>query len=674
MNEPRCKPELLCPAGSLDALRAAVTEGANAVYMGSTAFNARMHAKNFTADELRDGISFAHAHGARVYLTLNTLIYDKELDEALRTAEQAYLSGADALILADLGAADLIRRRIPIDLHASTQISGHNADAARRLAEAGFCRMVCAREMSRDELAALCADSPIEIEAFVHGALCVCHSGQCLFSSLVGGRSGNRGECAQPCRLPFAVGRSTAYPLSLKDMSLAAHLPELARMGVASLKIEGRMKSPDYVRQVTRIFRRLLDEERGASAEEMNRLTAVFSRSGLTDGYFTGTITNAMLGVRSEADKERSRSEAERQAESGTERKLPLSLHLSLRRGQPITLTLADKTHSVTVTGEIPADAITAPLNEDTLRRSIAKLGNTPYEAAEIILDADEGLMLPVSALNALRRRGIEALLSPAVPRSESELRPLTQADTQPPKFPAVPCRSAVFFRAERMPSEAREFFDRIYLPLSQYEGQTDGVLLPAVIFPTERETVKKALLLARSLGATHALFGNAGHLSLVREAGLIPHGDFRLNVTNRVAARYWQEAGITDLILSPELTLPRLRDIGGGAVVYGRIPLMVTEKCVGRAVADCKSCREDRVVLTDRRGVRFPVLREEPHRSLIVNSVPVYMADKQTELDRFGIVHRHFLFTTETKEEIVAVLRSYRTGKPAVGEIRRIK
>ena len=406
----------------------------------------------------------------------------------------------------------------------------------------------------------------------------------------------------------------------------------------------------------------------------MRLLAAVFSRGGLTDGYFTGKITNAMLGIRSEADKERTRSEAERCADSGTERKLPLFLHLSLRRGRPITLTLSDRTHSVTVTGDVPAEARTAPLTEDALRRSISKLGGTPYEAAGVTVEADEGLMLPVSALNALRRRGIEALSAPAFSRSESDLLPLAPTDADAPKFPSPSCRSAVFWQADRMPDEAKSFFDRIYLPLSQYSGQTDGVLLPAVILPTEREAVAEALKAAARQGAKHALFGNVGHLSLVTEAGLVPHGDFRLNITNRLAAAYWQAAGIADLVLSPELTLPRLRDIGGGAIVYGRIPLMITEKCVGRAVADCKACAENRVVLTDRRGVRFPVLREEPHRSIIFNSVPVYMADKQAELDRFGIVHRHFLFTAETREEIRAVLRAYRTGVSAQGEIRRLK
>ncbi|MBQ8344649.1 MAG: U32 family peptidase [Clostridia bacterium] len=257
----RQMPELLCPAGSFAALEAAIEGGADAVYMGGTLFNARIHAKNFTPQELERGIALTHSYGVKVYIAANTLIYDREIEDFLRAAEEAYLAGADALIVADVGCAAAVHRRLPIELHASTQLSGHNAEAARRLAACGFSRMVCAREMSREDLAAFTAASPIEAEVFVHGALCVCHSGQCLFSSLVGGRSGNRGECAQPCRLPYGLKNGKrGFPLSLRDLSLAEHLPELARMGVASLKIEGRMKSPEYVRDVAAVFRRLLDE------------------------------------------------------------------------------------------------------------------------------------------------------------------------------------------------------------------------------------------------------------------------------------------------------------------------------------------------------------------------------------------------------------------------------
>ena len=671
MKQTKHKPELLCPAGSPQALEAALEGGADAIYLGGAAFNARMGAKNFTPEELRRGIDLAHAYGAKVYLTANTLIFDKELDDMLRAAEDAYLAGADALIVADLGAARLIRQRIPIDLHASTQLSGHNSDAARHLAEQGFTRMVCAREMSAEELRAFVKTSPIEAEVFVHGALCVCHSGQCLFSSLVGGRSGNRGECAQPCRLPFSVGRGAGYPLSLKDLSLARHIPALCDMGIASFKIEGRMKSPEYVREVARLWRRLIDEGRGADDRDMAELAAVFSRGGFTDGYYTGRIDHHMLGVRSEEDKRQSKTLLPFR---GLTRKLPLELTVTLKKDLPsrLCLRLWDG-RSVTVTGAVPEVARTAPLDAEAVRRSFAKLGNTPYTASRITVELEDGLMLPVSAMNALRRAGIEALAANRPLRSEADLRA-----AEPPSLRSSRQRgdTAVFYRPEEIPEEAYSCFDILYTPLETYDGRTNGVLLPSVIYDSQREEIARRLTRARELGARHVLLGNGGHLALARQSGLTLHGDLRLNVTNRVAALHWEEEGLTDVILSPELTLPRARDIGGAGrvIVYGRIPLMVTEKCVGREIADCRACGEDRVVLTDRRGVRFPVLREWPHRSLILNSVPVYMADRAADLERNRLTLRHFLFTVESKREISAILRAYRQGTPPRGEVRRIK
>lgn len=299
------KPEILSPAGSFEVLKAAVYAGADAVYIGGTQFNARMNAKNFDRASIKDSLDFCHSRGVKLYVTLNTLIYDRQIKEALEFAGFLYNCGVDALIVADLGFAKLIRELYPeLRLHASTQCSGHNVNAAKFLAEMGFSRMVCARELSKENIEKLVGGSPIEIEAFVHGALCVSQSGQCLMSSIIGGRSGNRGECAQPCRLPYN-GR---YPLSLKDNCLAAHVTELIKMGVSALKIEGRMKSPDYVYSAVSLYRKLVDEERNATAQEINELMAVFSRQGFTDGYFTNRIDEKMLGIRTGSDKDATRT------------------------------------------------------------------------------------------------------------------------------------------------------------------------------------------------------------------------------------------------------------------------------------------------------------------------------------------------------------------------------
>ena len=671
------QPELLCPAGSYAALEAAIEGGADAIYLGGTLFNARIHAKNFTPEELRRGIDLAHAFGVKIYLAANTLIYDRETDLFLRAAEEAYLSGADALILADIGCAEAIRRRIPMELHASTQLSGHNVSAARLLEKAGFSRMVCAREMSETDLRSFCRESPIEAEVFVHGALCVCHSGQCLFSSLVGGRSGNRGECAQPCRLPYTLANGKqGYPMSLKDLSLASHLPALCEMGVASLKIEGRMKSPEYVRDVAQVFRRLLDEHRAADGQELAYLASIFSRDGFTDGYFKGKLDRSMFGIRSEADKALSR---ESKPFSGLTKKQPITLSARIQKNCPAELTVALGSVSFTAQGELPQEARTAPLTEETVRRQLTRLGATPFEASHMSLTLEEGLMLPISALNALRRAAIEGLETARKEQAAPARTPSDFLAATPliPKGKRSVSRSAVFFLADRIPKEAYSFFDLLYVPLEQYVGQTDGVLLPPVIYDSEREGVAQALARAKELGAKHVLVGNLGHLPLAEECGLVPHGDFRLNLCNNQSVAVAEALGFEDVILSPELTLPRIRDIGGAsaAIVYGRIPLMVTETCLVKATSGCETCGKNMGELMDRKGIRFPVLRLPPHRNLILNSVPVYMADRSEELRRASVTVEHFLFTTETEQEILRILRAYETGLPPKDQnVRRIR
>ena len=666
-------PELLAPAGSIDALYAAIEGGADAVYLGGVAFNARINAKNFTHDELKLGIDKAHSYGVKVYIAANTLIYDRELDDYLRAAEDAYLCGADALIVADTGAARLIRSRIPIELHASTQLSGHNADAALRLANAGFSRMVLARETKREDIRAFIEKSPIEAEVFVHGALCVCHSGQCLFSSAVGGRSGNRGECAQPCRLPYRTPQGKSdYPLSLTDLSLARHIPELCEMGVASFKIEGRMKSPEYVRDVVSIWRRLMDEGRGADDRDMRELAAIFSRGGLTDGSYVGKIGSKMLGIRSDADKEQSRKLA---TFEGITRKLPVTLEAKILRGQPISLKATSGGRVSLAEGIIPEEARTAPIDKERALQSLTKLGGTAFCLENATIELDEGLMLPISALNALRRQAIEGLL-PQSNRAESDF--IEGNRPEKPKKSRQKQRVALFFDPKNIPDEAKEFFDLIYLPLEHYNGEVAGVMLPPVIFDSERKEIEAMLKRAKELGAEHILVGNIGHIDLAKNSGMTLHGDFRLNTTNNYVAGYYESLGFEDIILSPELTLPRIRDIGGNslAVVYGRLPLMVTEKCVGKEIADCKTCTEGKALLTDRKGMSFPVLQGFNHRSLILNSVPFYMADRRDELTRSGIKGEYFIFTTEGKPEVARIIEAYKKGLPPkdARAVKRIK
>lgn len=649
----------------MGALDAAIEGGADAVYLGGTAMNARIHAGNFSPDALREAVRKAHAYGIKVYLTLNTLVTDRELPQFLEAAWDASVAGVDALIVADVGGATAIRRAIPsMELHASTQMSGHNSAMAKKLQGLGFSRMVAAREISKENLVRLLRESPIETELFVHGALCVCHSGQCLFSSAVGGRSGNRGDCAQPCRLPY----NGAYPLSLKDLSLAEHIPELISLGVASLKIEGRMKAPEYVRDVTSVFRRLLDENRPADAKEMRSLAETFSRGGFTDGYYTEKIDRSMLGVRSEADKQNTRGVL---SFAGLAKKVDVALSVSIRGEQPARLTLKTGDRCVTVTGDVPQVARTTPLSREDVLRSLSRMGGTPYRVADATADVEEGLMLPVSRLNDLRRRAIDALDAAAMPAARERF----PIEWRGPDEARESCRSARFDCRKQITAKALDFFDRIYLPLFRFESPANGVVLPPVIFDGEMEIVRERLFEAKQKGARWALVGNLGHLDSVRDAGLEPIGDYRLNITNRESAALFLDLGLRNAVLSPELTLPQLRDIGGdtAAIVYGRLPLMTLERCVSKGLVGCEACREGKAALKDRRGVVFPVLREWEHRNVVYNSLPTCMSDRLDVLSDNRITSWHFLFSTETWEEVNHVIDAFRKGIPIGGQVRRI-
>ena len=660
-------PELLAPAGSFTALEAAIDAGADAVYFAGENFGARAFAKNFTRDEIVEAAKLCRAYGVKSYITLNTLIYDREMREVLEYAAFLENAGIDALIIADMGAASMIHRYIPtMRLHGSTQFSGHNADAARFLAENGFERMVAARELSKEDLTALCKASPIEIETFVHGALCVCHSGQCLFSSMIGGRSGNRGMCAQPCRLPDKSGK---YPLSLKDLSMATRIPELLSTGAASLKIEGRMKSPEYVHGVTGIYRRLLDERRNASREESEALAEIFSRDGFTTGYFDKKINISMLGTRSEDARQKSR---ELSPFAGLQRKLPITMEATLRRGERFSLTVRGDKGEVSALGGIPEDARNAPLDRAALEKNLLKLGATAYSCTDLAVDMDEGLILRVSEINALRREAIETYAALGE-RAHTVTEPVFARPTEK-SDPKV--RTALVYRAKNLPSEDAfyKYFDVVFLPLAEFlqcrDIRVKGVALPGAIFESEVEKIAADLARARELGASHVLCGNYGHLPLAKESGMHIHGDFRLNITNQAAADLALANGFESLVLSPELTQAQSRDIGGSVrnIVYGRLPIMLLEKCAATDLSGCKACAADRAELIDRRGKHFPILREEPHRNILFNSVPTYAADRPP---RGG---QHFLFTTETVEEMLAVLDAYEKRLPPEYDIRRIK
>ena len=428
------------------------------------------------------------------------------------------------------------------------------------------------------------------------------------------------------------------------------------------------MKAPEYVRDTARIWRRLLDERRAATPDEMRELASIFSRGGFTDGYYKEKIDSKMLGIRSEDDKSASRTLT---PFVGITRKIPLDFAVRMKENEPIRLTVSDKNRQISVEGDIPQAALTAPLCAEHLERNLSKLGGTPYSIGSFTVEMDDRLMLPVSRLNDLRRR--------AIAEWESNLAP-----NKIEKMPYVPQKShnvckkektARFYTPEQITPLAREFFDRIYLPLGKETPTCDGVVLPPVIFEGDLARVGEMLSAAAAKGVRYALVGNLGHIELVKQAGLIPVGDFRFNVTNCESVCALEEMGINSLILSPELTLPQARDIKGNTslIVYGRIPLMTVEKCVIREIADCDTCNKNVAILTDRRGVRFPVLREWEHRNVIYNSLPTSMSDRQDQLTKANITSHHFLFSTETPDEVDEVIRLWKKGEALPYPVRRI-
>ena len=662
------KPELLCPAGSRAALEAAIEGGADAVYLGASQFNARMRAENFDGASMRDAITLCRAYGTKTYVTLNTRLFDSELYDALKLSASLYEDGVSALIVADMGVASLIKKHVPdLEIHASTQLTGHNVSDSIALRDAGFTRMVCHREITKEGLFELCKSSPIEIEMFIHGAYCVSVSGQCLMSAVMGGRSGNRGECAQPCRQPYKKGGCKGYPISLKDMCLAQSITDIIDSGVASLKIEGRQKPAEYVYGVTKIYRRLLDEGRNATAEEMDALKRIFSRDGFSDGYFKGNHKN-MRGVRTYDDY----LEMDKSKFAGLKKKAPLDVTLTAVAGKEASFEAKTACGSFTAVGDkVNTAENVAPLTEEGAKKNASRLGSTPFELRNFKFVTDNNAALTLSQVNALRREAVEGLL--AVGREAVSVPKIEVNKGKKPKEDII--YTAEFLSKDSITPLCREFFSRIYLPYGHHSDEYDISLPPYM--PDHRadgimEDVKGKRVLAHT----------TGQLKRACEVASEASASLRMNVFNSQAAEYYASLGAESIILAPELRQAQIRDISSpvpcGAVVYGRLPLMLTVRCA-ISDGDCKKC--DKTVLcsssiTDRHDTVFPMYGMSDCTNVIYNSVPIYMADKKSDLARTGITRYHFIFTDESPEECDRIIKAYMNGtSPKDPEkIRRIK
>ena len=682
--------ELLAPAGGREALVAAVQSGADAVYMGFGAFNARRSARNFSDEEFRTAVSYCHLRGVKVYLTLNTLVTDRELPLLADAARAASEYGVDAILVQDWGVLDTLRSLIPdVPLHASTQMSLHTLSGVEESARLGMTRAVLARELNRGEIAEICEKSPIEIETFVHGALCMCYSGQCEMSAVIGRRSGNRGACAQPCRLPYGFsGKANAHPLSLKDACLAPFVPEMMDMGVACLKIEGRMKRPEYVAAVTEIYARLLREHRAPTKDEQKRLALAFSRDGFTEGYYLGARGREMFGTRPENAKwpEDWFGELRARYEKEGLRLVPLTFDCTIRAGEPMRLRAEDADgHTLTVTRNVPEAARNRALTAEEVEARLKKTGGTAFTVDFCAVTLDDGLAVSAGALNALRREALsqmEALRTAAPARRTFDFVPPKTVKNSAEK----PLLTVSLHRAAQLSEELIALAPaRVYLPvellpqldLAPYRGRTEFFALLPRIYRTQDEPILRALLKdGVKKGVTGVSIANLGHLSLVRGLDITLHGDWALNVYNSAALSFWKKEGLSSACASFELRDAQLRDLSKclpcEAIVYGRLPLMVTENCLNANESGCRYFQErpasvpaDGVCasapeLTDRRGEHFPVLRAWGCRSEIENGKILYLADKARDWQSLGLRYACLRFTTESPEDCVQMLRAY--------------
>lgn len=671
--------ELLSPAGSPEAVIAAVQNGADAIYMGLGNFNARRGAKNFTDEEFERSMRYCRIRGCKVYVTLNTLVNDREIAQAVESARLASELGADGIIIQDLGLAYAIRQALPdIPLHASTQMSIHNLAGVEAAAEMGMTRAVLARELSLEQIKFITQHASIETEVFVHGALCFCQSGQCYMSALIGRRSGNRGMCAQPCRMQCSLGgRMDDYPMSLKDNCLVDRLRELEDAGVACLKIEGRMKRPEYTAIVTKIYSKALKEHRQPSDEEMETLEKAFSRQGFTQGYFNGDKKD-MFGRREEPDKDTEKlfTLARKGYSEGELRRVPVHFYTVAEKGMPVkAIAFDDDGNRAAAMGGVPEKARGQGLTATYITEQMFKTGGTPYNCVENRAQADPGLYLPASEINDLRRRLVSEL---SEQRAKPPIRRVGKLPEKPKgKLPTGdPAMIFQVLTEEQLSPELAALNPKyLYVPLTLMsekldllrpfaeQGTIPVAVLPRVIADNEAAAVYDMLSRMFDQGVNEALVGNLGHAMLAKKAGMKLRGDFGLNTFNSLSMEVIRQAGFISATASFELRLSQIRDmikpLDTELIIYGRIPLMVSDQCIIRHSAGRCNCQTPGQ-MADRMGSVFPVVKEFGCRNVIYNAHKLYLADKAEDVYAAGAWGLRMMFTTEGMRECVEVAKGY--------------
>ena len=675
--------ELLAPAGSMEALRAAVQNGANAVYLGCGQFNARQSAKNFTPQTLEEAVKYCHIRGVAVHLTLNTLVSDRETPEVIELIRLAASSNVDAFIVQDLGVARLCAQIAPhIPLHGSTQMSVHNLPGVLLCAAMGMKRVVLSRELSREEIRYITAHSPIEIEIFAHGALCMGYSGQCYLSAAIGGRSGNRGRCAQPCRQCYGYGRhQDKYPLSLKDNCLVHYLRELEEMGVASLKLEGRMKRPEYVAAVTGVYRKAIDDG-VVTPGMMSLLKTAFNRQGFTDGYYIGQTGPHMFGIRTEKSDDEKWCKQIRQSYEGVENGLvPITLHAQVTQSSFRLTAIDPDGRACTLEGMPPEQARVVELSPESLRDRLNRTGGTPYRCENIQIDIVPGVTLSAAAINSLRRDVLNRLTALRARRDPARLG-------RPSKFPNLPGNrhapgwTVQVTNREQITGRLLKLNPAVlYVPIHilaedpvwcQELTMKVNVcaVLPRIVHDGELPALKQAMVTLRQLGVKEVLVGNLGLLVPAQECRMELRGDFGLNLYNSGSTSIARQLELRSATLSFEMTLPQIRDVSKAVpcelLAYGRLPLMVTENCLIRGKTGQCSCQQGITKLVDKTGAEFPVIRDGSScRSVLLNGKKLNWLDRQEDLGRLGLWANRLYFTTENPKEVDMVLAALRNPPP---------
>ena len=708
--------ELLSPAGSLEICKAVLNAGADAVYLGGDKFGARAFAKNFTQNDIQEALDFAHMRGKKIFLTVNTLLKNKEIEtELFSYLKPLYAHGLDAVIVQDYGVFQFIHRNFPeLALHASTQMSVSNVSGAKFLMEHGAERIVTARELSRLEIRRIYDETGVEIESFIHGALCYCYSGQCLMSSMLGGRSGNRGRCAQPCRLAYQVTdergnllhKKEKYPLSPKDLCTISQLPQLCESGIYSFKIEGRMKKLEYAAGVTSVYRKYLDlyescpEHYRVEDADMERLLAFGNRNGFTAGYYDMRNGRSMMTL---TDSSHSSNEAKAAYQAPEETKVPIALKAVFHAGKPMQLEAAlsgndteAESHSekkVCVSGEIPGTAQNRPLSEDELRKRLSKTGDTPFCVQHLEIDLEDGLFVPVGQINELRRNALEQLQqamlcswrrNEAVTPQERPTDRMEQNEAigngDKPMLNVWLIGSAqqnlnAVLENQMVDMVTLESFTNLEATLKEIHaaGKQAGYAFPYVLRENSEGLLRKQVSVLKRFDRIWVRSYDG--IGFAKEELHLPAEKFALDaglyVFSNEAADDFMAAGFAGYTASMELNrkeLAHMENEQAELMLYGYAPLMISAQCVYKNYASCikeqkkeSGKQPQRLYLNDRYQKQFEVQRDCTNcYNVIYNSQPTCLLHHADEIGGLDFGAHRIVFRNESVKQMHGILQQY--------------